>query len=368
MVKKILVIEDEYALRQDILELLNFEGYSAVGAENGLVGLHLAYEYLPDLIICDITMPGLNGYGVLERIRSNPLTVTMPFIFLTAHVDRVDQRLGMDKGADDYLTKPFALEELLASVEARLAKAEVQAAITNRELDNLRDNIILSLPHELRTPLTVILGFSDILSLDSQRMDSNTIAEMALHIKKAAFRLHNLVENYVSYAQIQVNASNPQHVEKLRTYVTTSPKVHIEHQAMLEATEFGRCDDLMLRVEAAPALQVMEDYVLKIVSELVDNAFKFSSSQTMVCVEGFISEGVYHLRVTNQGRGMSPKQIADVGAYMQFDRQDFEQQGSGLGLIIAKRLAEMHNGTLTIESTPGKEITVEVTLPLASMP
>jgi len=93
--KKILVVEDAQSLRKDIVEMLGFEGFEAIGAENGLVGVDRARQVLPDLIICDIMMPGLDGYGVLEELRKDTLTSTIPFIFLTARTDRVDVRQGM---------------------------------------------------------------------------------------------------------------------------------------------------------------------------------------------------------------------------------------------------------------------------------
>ena len=124
--KKILVIEDEPAVRANILELLELEDFYGIGAENGLIGIVWALEHLPDLIICDVMMPELDGYGVLTTLREEPLTATIPFIFLTAKADKTDLRQGMELGADDYLTKPFTDTELLKAIAARFEK---QAAI-----------------------------------------------------------------------------------------------------------------------------------------------------------------------------------------------------------------------------------------------
>lgn len=123
--KKILIIEDEPMVRANILELLEAEDFHAVGAENGLIGALWAREHLPDLIICDVMMPELDGYGVLAVLRQDPVTATIPFIFLTAMADKVDLRQGMELGADDYLTKPFTPDELLGAIAARFAKKEV---------------------------------------------------------------------------------------------------------------------------------------------------------------------------------------------------------------------------------------------------
>lgn len=123
--KKILVIEDEPTVRANIIELLEAEDFYAIEAENGFIGAMRAREHLPDLVICDVMMPELDGYGVLTALREEPVTATIPFIFLTAKADKVDLRQGMELGADDYLTKPFTPDELLGAMAARLAKQEV---------------------------------------------------------------------------------------------------------------------------------------------------------------------------------------------------------------------------------------------------
>jgi len=125
--KKILVIEDEPEMRRNLLTILKLEKYQPIGAENGRVGVQLAKTQRPDLILCDVMMPEMDGYGVLTALRENPDTVTTPFIFLTAKGEKVDQRNGMDLGADDYLTKPVAKDDLLNAISARLRRAEQQA-------------------------------------------------------------------------------------------------------------------------------------------------------------------------------------------------------------------------------------------------
>ncbi|MBO0348964.1 EAL domain-containing protein [Phormidium pseudopriestleyi FRX01] len=120
--KKILVIENEELVRKNILEILDTVDFRVIGACNGGIGVQLAEEHLPDLILCDVMMPELDGYGVLEALRNNPVTATIPFIFLTAKGDKTDIRQGMNLGADDYLTKPFRRKELLGAIEARLIK------------------------------------------------------------------------------------------------------------------------------------------------------------------------------------------------------------------------------------------------------
>jgi diguanylate cyclase (GGDEF)-like protein len=136
--KVILVIEDELSIRSNLLRILNYSGFRSVGAEDGLMGVLLAKSHLPDLIVCDILMPYLDGYGVLTQLLQDPATAKIPFIFLSAKADKSDIRQGMNLGADDYLTKPFTSDELIKAISARLEK---QATITQPYLDNMEQAV-----------------------------------------------------------------------------------------------------------------------------------------------------------------------------------------------------------------------------------
>ncbi len=123
--KKVVVIEDDTVLRENIEELLALSGYEVTTAPNGKIGVETILHTLPHIIICDIMMPELDGYGVLETLAKNDATKYIPFIFLSAKTERRDVRRGMDLGADDYITKPFSEEELISAIESRIAKAAI---------------------------------------------------------------------------------------------------------------------------------------------------------------------------------------------------------------------------------------------------
>jgi diguanylate cyclase (GGDEF)-like protein len=132
---KILVIEDDPTVQTLIVKLLKAEGFDVVSGSDGRVGVQLALAHIPDLIVCDIMMPELNGYEVLEQLRQNSETARIPFIFLSAKADRSEQRQGMDLGADDYLTKPFKRSELLRAISARLEK---QTSLTQPYINEMK--------------------------------------------------------------------------------------------------------------------------------------------------------------------------------------------------------------------------------------
>ena len=124
--KKILVIEDEPEMRRNVVTVLRLEKYQPLAAENGCIGVATAKRELPDLILCDVMMPELDGYGVIAALRADPATAAIPFIFLTAKGEKPDIRAGMNLGADDYLTKPVAKADLLAAIQSRLERAAQQ--------------------------------------------------------------------------------------------------------------------------------------------------------------------------------------------------------------------------------------------------
>lgn len=135
--KKILLIEDNQGIRENTAEILELANYKVYTAENGKLGVEAALQHQPDLIICDIMMPVLDGYGVLHLLHKNPSLQNTPFIFLTAKTERADIRRGMELGADDYLTKPFMETELLTAIESRLRKVELMKQEFSADLQGL---------------------------------------------------------------------------------------------------------------------------------------------------------------------------------------------------------------------------------------
>ena len=135
--KRILVIEDQPIVRRNLLFILEQEGFQPESAANGRMGVEAALRNPPDLILCDIMMPELDGYGVLEAVRADARTANVPFIFLTAKGERIDQRTGMDCGADDYLTKPVVKDELVSAIDARLRRHELQEQQVEEKLRSI---------------------------------------------------------------------------------------------------------------------------------------------------------------------------------------------------------------------------------------
>jgi signal transduction histidine kinase len=363
--KKILVIDDEAWLREMVNMALAQKGYEVLEAENGSAGVDVARKALPDLILCDVNMEKMDGYGTLSSLRDEATTASIPFILMTGLADNAGMRHGMELGADDYLPKPFTIEALYGAVEARLKKVQAVRQEAERKLADLRDNISLMLPHELRTPLNGILAYGEILRSDAASLPAKELAEMGQVIYDSGKRLERLIENFLIYAQIELLAADPHKVTALRRKLTLAASKLVEEHARTQAEAVHRGGDLRLELQDEP-VAMSEDYLARIVDELVQNALKFSQPGTSISVSLGRNSGNVVLSVADHGRGFSTEHITRVGAYMQFERKLHEQQGLGLGLTIAKRLTELHGGTLSIASHRESSTTVTVKLPAVS--
>lgn len=346
---RIIVIEDQVHQLNFLVKILRSEGYEVLGTDNGLDGIRLIEQSQPDLVLCDITMPGVDGYGVLVTMRSTPETALIPFMFLTGHSAREELRHGMELGADDYITKPVSRAELVAAIKTRLEKHAALQREYEAQIEQLRGEISIMLPHELRTPLMGIMGFSELLITDCETMTPQQIRQFAENIMVSCRRLNRLVENYLLFAQIEILKGDPERILDLQRQAIFEPGLIISEVAHERAAYYERPADLHLHVQDT-ILNISKEAVRKIAEELIDNAFKFSSVNTPVHITAGLDDGIYCLCVQDRGRGMTPEQIASIGAYVQFERRLYEQQGSGLGLVIARRLAEMYGGRLTLES------------------
>lgn len=358
----ILLVDDEPSITQLARMYLERDGYRILEIADGESALAEAAKQKPALIVLDVMLPKVDGFDVCRRLRSAGDDV--PIIMLTARDEDIDKILGLELGADDYLTKPFMAAELLATVNTRLEKRAQFDRVTERRMEDLRGNIILALPHELRTPLNVILGFSDLLMTDASLMDGVRISDMARHINSAGMRLYRLIENFLTYAQTELLVNDPAKREALQHGFLIYPTMSIENHARSKAQIIERAEDLSFALEDVEAIGISEEYLKKIVEELVDNAAKFSDAGTPINVTGEIDNGHYLICVSDQGRGMTPEQIANIGAYMQFERRLYEQQGSGLGLVLCKRLVELHTGEFTLQSVPDQGTRACVRLPI----
>jgi two-component system, sensor histidine kinase and response regulator len=342
---RVLVIEDDPNWRLWIESHMQSAGHTVETAADGEAGLAVAARFRPELILCDIEMPGLNGFGVLRAVRSRPALSATPFIFLTSRHSRPDQRQGMSLGADDYLTKPFSREELLAAIAGVLMKRAPLEERLQRYTEEYRRELAAPWAHELLTPLNGILGIASLLEAEPGAVSHTELRELARSIQTSARRQQTLARKLVQYFQL----------ERLRECGWSDPAAAseaaggIEDEVLGVAERANRTADLQMACVRA-AVRVSPQWLRAAAGELADNAFKFSPKGTPVTVSAGPVDGIYRLEVTDRGPGMAAVERAGIAAFRQFGRQQHEQQGLGLGLAIVRNVARLHGGSLTLEA------------------
>jgi hypothetical protein len=252
--RKILVIDDNTDIRENTAEILVLAGYNTFTAENGKKGVEIAQLEKPDLIVCDIMMPELDGYGVLHLLKMNHDTENIPFIFLTAKTERGDFRKGMEMGADDYITKPFDDLELLKAIEIRLKKVEIlhetYASSDKGVNDLLKD-----------------LSDSGLMKLEPDNYDSES------HSKKQLIYTEGKRPKYLFYLKTGKLKTFKVH-EDGKEYITNlySPGDYIGYTALLENTSY---DDTLEILEDAEVVMIPKEDFLNAVYKDISIAGKF---------------------------------------------------------------------------------------------
>jgi CheY-like chemotaxis protein len=191
----VLVIDDVDDVRQAVVKTLQHFGFVTREARNGRSGIQMALEDAPDLIICDVRMPGMDGYRTLTAIRDIPAIANIPFIFLTAAMDKSDIRRGMLSGADDYLTKPFTPEELFEAVATRLARQTELKCEFFKHAEKMRKGVEHLFAREITGPLDGILGLTAEMLRDAGRAQPEKVAESARRINESILRLNQLAKS-----------------------------------------------------------------------------------------------------------------------------------------------------------------------------
>lgn len=364
--QKILVIDDEDNYREIISSTLQLSNYLVFEACNGFEGLTSVKNHRPDLILCDVNMPRMDGLALLSALKQEREYAEIPFIFLTGNAGHSDMRKGMQLGADDYLTKPFTTEELLTAVHTRLTKKKSLQKYYESQFDDIKSNILQSLPHEFRTPLNSILGFSQMLK-EEDGLPPEEVKEMGTLIHKSGQRLHHLLENVVLFGQLQFLMNDREKVENIRRESETmvldiirsvSDKLMVIHQRT----------DALIHSDIDAAVQISSIHLTKIIEEILDNAFKFSANGTIVTISVEVKESSVVITVQDGGRGMSNEQLHKISAFQQFQRSYYEQQGAGLGLVLVRTLVELHNGSFSIDSVEQKGTVIIMSLPKVDNP
>lgn len=373
----VLVIDDEpdnFDVIETLLSQQDYELHYAASGQDAIPSLDL---FGPDVILLDVMMPGMDGIEVCKRIKSMPKWEPVPIIMVTALTTKEDLARCLEAGADDFISKPVNGLELRARVKSMLRikqqydriktlsnLQENTIAILQNNLDELCGNLVATLPHELNTPLNGVFGVIGLLIDDYQDMSPEEIHELLLMAKQSTLRLEKLTKRFLHYAQLELLTSNQKTAEiKKLPFTKILTKVKIESAITSQAERVNRTEDLVFDLEDVEVYMSDREFMC-IIDELSENALKFSQSGTPVKVSSKLKDGVFYLSISDRGRGMTEEQISKIGAFTQFERNYYQQEGMGLGLKMVKKTIEIHGGEFSISSVCDEGTTVNIKLPL----
>lgn len=363
---QILVIEDEDLVRENILDLLIAEGYDPIPARDGEEGVHLAWDRKPDLIICDILLPRLDGYGVLAKLSRDPVTASIPFLFLTALGSPEEIRKGMGLGGDDYITKPFELVDLLTALEVRLGKKQTLSQQAYRTKTAERDQINIALPVALKASLFEIYNLSANLVMAAANQPGSEFSPYARQIKDLSEKSLRLVKNVIFLANLVSHLHEPTQVRTYQQVVTPFADELIREIGQAVTFQYGRNEGLILDLEKAD-LQVSYEHLLKLMEEILDFALHYAPSGESIQVSGRISgnHNNYLLRCEfnfNPKDVLFMQKLADPMPQLEVEADQFEVR---ISLMILRRLVEFYRGDIKFTNQPNHEMKIAITLPLA---
>lgn len=356
---KILVIEDQEDIRDTLRDMLELHGHEVLLASDGVEGVAMA-SLVPDFILCDIAMPRLDGFGVLQAVRKVPATAEVPFVFLTAKAERTDLREGMSLGADDYITKPFTEREVLDTIAARTRRGRgVREKIASLQAEKQRESSA-HWSHELLTPLNAILGCLSILDQEADSISPQDLREVLATLRAGAEQQERLAWKLIRYFELEQVKAGSVSLQARSCRVDPLASKAAETVAKAES----RAQDLVCSIEPAE-LRSNPDFLAAAVGELVENACRFSDEGSPIVLHGYIRAGEYVIQVDDAGPGLSPEQCAVTAAFVQFRHRSREVRGLGLGLSIVRSVAAIAGGQLRLGSKPvGSGLRAELVMPL----
>jgi signal transduction histidine kinase len=361
----ILIVDDKPENLDILIAYLDTRGFTISVALNGKEAIEIAIEFMPDIILLDVMMIGINGFETCNQLKKNKKTENIPVIFMTALSETVDKVRGFEVGGVDYITKPFQQEEVLARINAHLTIRQQQSKLEKRNLEllqlNQEKNEFLGIvSHDLKSPLTGILGFAQLLKHYKADFSEVEVNEFVEGVETNVKQMLDLIENLLD-------------VNRLETGKMTFT---------LKAIDLGVCVFEALyryRVEAElkkiclhfelPQGQYLvcadERAVKQILDNIISNALKYSFKEKNIYIGLMVMDESIRCQVRDEGQGLTDKDKEQL--FQKFTRLSAKPTGgehsTGLGLSIVKKLVEAMNGRVWAESNgkdQGSTFTVEL--------
>lgn len=365
--EKVLVVDDNQKLLSVVKDLLSKNGFEVLTAESAREALRQLEQETPGLILCDIMMPEVSGIEFHEQLKNISHLSAIPFVFLTALSDKQDIIKAKALGCDDYITKPFDAENLIAVVQGKLKsyKQRVQAERERSEVE--RKKIIHTLSHEFRTPLVSISSGAELLLYQHDALQDKQVKMLLRSIIRGGQRLQTLVNDFVLLQQIDSGQAK----QLYNSYKRNKPLMTLVDDALSEFyrknAEHGLAPiELTGQITEAEGREV-QVYDLQIISALeriLSNGLKFAGKEKPISVRVETDSEYASICIRDQGPGLPEKLHNEVfELFQQVNRSYNEQQGAGLGLSIASYFTKINGGALLF-STPEDGVGLEVVMKL----
>jgi CheY-like chemotaxis protein/anti-sigma regulatory factor (Ser/Thr protein kinase) len=345
----ILIIDDEKQICETFGDLFTGEGFRVHVAHDGDQGIRIARAHLPDIILSDIRMPGINGHEAVKAFREIPGLASTPVILITGNADLNDMRQGMESGADDCLAKPVKLDDLVATINRHLNRSQTRRRALREELISKRHHIGAILPNNLIDALHEIIGCASVMEGDAHIMSPADIREFARDVISGAETLNQRFENFVLYARL--------HDKSL--VISPPESVHLDERLTNAAQQVARRHHRTstLRLEIDPMIATVSvDLLLKSVSEIIDNACRYSIAGEPIDVSLTAGESSFTIKVTDFGMGLADAQVASL---------DDDDRSQGYGMRLSRQLTLALGGQWHLDNQPKRGLAISFKYPLA---
>ncbi len=363
----ILVVEDSADLNAAICDILRSYGYRAQGALNGFEALEHLRAVTPAVILCDIMMPGMDGYTLLRHTRADANLRTLPFIFLTALSSSADQRRAREIGIDDFLTKPVDSNDLVVAIENTLSRRRLMEEETQRRLDDLRHHIVGLLQHEFRTPLTLVLGYAELIAgTTPTNLNWDALRLSAQAILDGGRQLQELIESFLLLANLQNRTLEPGELQRLE-----AGRLWGDVLQDFDATLLAAPASLDLLRPQTPAYISGDEHLIKeSLYRLLDGVLRCPQVGTAAVRLSVVTLAPYvGLRLAGEGSAFCEWAAAELlhpTADPSSATPSDYGRGSGLSLTLIRQVAQLHGGQLQVENDSGQGGVFTLWLPAAA--
>lgn len=354
---EIVLIDDDDAIRGNLTEIIEAHSFNVLSFSDGNLAVEHITKNIPDLIICDIMMTAIQGYDILDTLKNNQDTACIPFIFITGKSEISAMRLGMEKGADDYLVKPFSSAQLISAINSRIHVSKIRQQNKENELQLRLDSLSKIISHEYNTPLNGIIGLSDLLLETISENTEEVNIEYLKLIKDSGLRLKSINNKLINFINT-LSGSKPLPpniitIDELQDFTLDIINKIAKEQSREKDINFASKIKKPLAYIVFPYT-----YLETIIKEISCNALKFSEKGTIVHLH-FLFEENSQINLTVKNTSIQKPNFKKETAAFDFSKTKNGELGLTMGLIIINKLCNIQNCSFSIKEY---ELTVEASL------